>query len=39
MQSSGNELEVTQTIVDEQIITGESALEDWRDMRLRLLKS
>ena len=29
---SSNELEVIQAIVDEQIITGESSLEDWRDI-------
>lgn len=32
MRRSSNELEVIQAIVDEQIITGESSLEDWRDI-------
>ena len=32
MQGASNELDVIQAIVDEQIITGESSLEDWRDI-------
>ena len=31
-RGSSSDLEVVQAIVDEQIITGESALEDWRDI-------
>ena len=32
------ELDVVQAIVDEQIITGESALEDWRDIAPEVVK-
>lgn len=38
LRGSSAELDVVQAIVDEQIITGESALEDWRDIAPEVVK-